>query len=274
MSVILTCLLSLVALWPPAFEPDLTDTYRRLHAAEDAEGLAELWREHPGSILVTIDADLEASLSIWEADPGAPDEEAIAALHARAVWAAEVASATTGRPIFIDYAAAFVGWNDQQKQRFRGGQQSFARARAAAQAREFEAALEAAVACRDLALPLGDWWGSAMGYAMEGRALLELERTEEAIAPLGQARLIYQQLGLTGSEYGALRGLVDGLADLGAWERVRVSADAAVAMARKLDDFDGQRLLLGRRREAELALGLEEQAQISADALDALEGEG
>ncbi|RKY20646.1 MAG: hypothetical protein DRQ55_07015 [Planctomycetota bacterium] len=259
-----------LALCSPAL--DITEEYQRLFAVGDEAGMAQLWLANPGAILVTIDADLEAGLATWEQSPANPDAEAVAALHDRALWAAEVASRATGHPIFADYASAFVGFTTDQKRDFRAGQQAFGKARAAAGARDLEAALAAARECRDLALPLGDWWGGAMGLAMEGQMLLQLDRAAEAITPLEQARLIYADLGLSGSEYGVLVALADALATLERWPRTRVAADHAVALARSLGDADGLARLLARRREAERALGLDDAAQATADELAALPG--
>jgi hypothetical protein len=258
-------------LTPPA---DVTEDYHRFFEARDADGLAAVWIANPGAILVTIDADLEASLSLWEANPSQPDAEAVTALHDRAVWGAEVASRATGRSIFADYASAFVGWTTEQKVAFRGGQQAFGRARGALGERDLDAALEAARECRDLALPLGDWWGAAMGLSMEGQVLLALDRSEEAVVPLEQGRLIYANLGLTGSEYGVLRAMVDVLANLERWPRARVAADHAAAMAEEFGDTAGLSVLLGRRREAELALGMDDAAARTAEKLEALTSDG
>lgn len=270
LALLLTCLcLPLVA------DEDITADYQALHAAGDRAGLASLFQANPDAILVTIDADLEAGLSAWEQDPtGRSAEDTAGPLHARALWAAQVASAATGRPIFADYASAFVGWSPEQKQAFRNGQRAFGRGRGLVANRDLPGALAAAVECRTLALPLGDWWGAAMGYSLEGQVLVSLDRAAEAVAPLGQARLIYAQLGLVGPEYGCVTTLADCLASLEAWPRVRQTADAGLALARKLGDGDGELVLLGRRREAELALGLDDAAIATAAELDALREQG
>ena len=53
-----------------------------------------------------------------------------------------------------------------------------------------EDALRAARECTARALPLGDWWGTAMGLSAEGRALAMLGKHEESLAQASQARLI------------------------------------------------------------------------------------
>lgn len=266
-SILVACLSVL-----PLAQVDVAAECLRLHAAGDRDGLAALWRAHPGDVLVTIDADLEAGLAIWEQAPTRADP-AVAAHHARALWAAEVASEATGQPIFVEYAAAFTGWSAEEKGRFRAGQRAFGRSRQALAAGDGEAALTAARECRDLALPLGDWWGAAMGLQMEAQALLALDRDGEAVAPLGVARRIYGELQLLPSEYGTLRTLAETLANLEQWSRVRVAAQQALALARTLGDGPGERVLLGRRREAELALGLTAAAEATAAELTAL-GDG
>ncbi len=235
-------------------QEDVTAAYQRLHAAEDADGLAELWAANPERILVTIDADLEGSLAAWEADPDAPDAEAIAGLQARALWGARIASEVTGRPIFRDYASAFIGWNQEQKRDFRAGQAAYGAARQAFGRQDVATAAAKGRECRGLALPLGDWWGAAMGYSIEGQALVAGGETADGLAALGQARLIYQQLGLTGSEYGCLRGLVEGCVAAEHWTRAREAATEALAMARALGDEDGAGAFETRLEEIDAAL--------------------
>ena len=81
---------------------EYVERYRSAAADENAEALAELWREAPGRVLVTIDAALEASLAMWEEAPEAPDSKAIGALHERALFGARIASSALNEPIFLD----------------------------------------------------------------------------------------------------------------------------------------------------------------------------
>lgn len=265
LALAVACLLS-----PLAAQDDVASSYRALHAAGDAAGLAELWVAHPDQILVTIDADLEGSLSLWEQADGEPDSEAVAALQRRAVWGARVASEATGKGIFADYASAFVGWTDEQKQRFRAGQAAFGSCRQALAAGDQQAALEAAVSCRDLALPLGDWWGAAMGLSMEGQVLAAMGRHEQALAPLGRARLLYEQLGLTGSAFSALAQLARSCTSLERFERGLASADALRAMALALDHDEGLLLAVELRGQCLEGLGRADEAAAAEAELDAL----
>ncbi len=255
--------LALLSLALPAAPPtvvvedDVAQLYQQYHAAEDSEALGKLWGEHPDEILYTIDADLEASLAAWEADPENADQEHIAMLQARARWGAAIASKVTGDAIFADYAAAFAGWNDEQKKSFREGQAAFGRSREQLVKGEAVGALNEAVACRELAEPLGDWWGTAMGLSIEGKMLAALERFEEALVPLSRARLIYNELGLVGAEYGVLLDLSVSLQSTGRWERVLVVADAIVALSGRFNHDEGRTMAEGLIAEALAALGRE-----------------
>ena len=211
---------------------DLAGAYEQAFAAQDEAALRALWSEHPGQILAIFDRDLEASLAAWEASPEAPDVARIAELQARALWSARIASAVTGRPIFSDYASAFAGWTASEKASFRRGQAAFGEAIGALRAGKAEEALLAASTCRELALPLGDWWGSAMGLGAEAQALAALGRHAEALTAASQARLLNHQLGLAGSELGDLQVMLRSARELGRLERARAAAADALALAR------------------------------------------
>lgn len=211
--------------------PNPMARYQALAEARDREGLAELWGSMPSSILPIFDGDLEGALATWEESPDAPDQERIDALLARAVFAAEVASEVTGRPIFVDYATSFAGWDTEQKRSFRAGQKAFGAAARALGEGNAEAALAAAVECHTLALPLGDWWGAAMGLDAEGRSLLALERPAEALTPASRARLLYSQLGLSGSELGSTILVADCCEALERWGRARAALAGALELA-------------------------------------------
>lgn len=255
-------MLNLLLLPLLAFAPQDTDpvraAYVAAHAAGDAAALGELWREHPGRILTTIDADLEGSLAAWEKDP--LDTETIEALEARAVWGARIASEVTGRGIFHDYACSFAGWEPEEKESFRAGQAAFGAARKAL-ADDPEKALEQARRCLELAAPLGDWWGTAMGYSMEARALLSLGRWEEAAAAAGQSRLLYAGLGLGRNELGELSALSMCARQLERWSRMEAISRAGARLAGELGATDQREEWLKLLAEAHEAQGEEAAAQ-------------
>jgi len=219
-------------------EADVAASYRKLADAQDASGLEALWRQNPDLVLVTIDEDLEGSLALRERSD-TPDETAIAAMHARALLGARAAVSAGLSPILGDYAAAFAGWDPAQQKQFRSGQKAFGSARAAAKAGRPEEALAAANQCVALAEPLGDWWGTAMGFSAAGQALSALGRHEEALVALGRARGLHHDLGLRASEYGNLQGMVQELQALGAGVRVRELARQAAQLGRDLGDTEG-----------------------------------
>ena len=223
---------------PQDAEAEVLAGYRKLADAQDEAGLANLWAAHPELVLTTIDEDLEGSLALREKSE-APDETRIAQMHARAIFGARAAAAAGLSPLLADYAAAFSGWNAEQQKQFRAGQKAFGRARAAAQAGKHEDALAAGNECVALAEPLGDWWGTAMGFSAAGQSLSALGRHEEALVALGRARVLHHDLGLTGSEYGNLQAMVAALSALGGGPRLAELARQAAALGRALGDEDG-----------------------------------
>jgi len=246
--------MALTVAWIPcAFsqDVDVRAEFVRLHAADDTEAVRALWEASPGQILVTIDEDLEGSLSVWEAAQGGElrdaDLNAIEQQHQRALWGARLATEVTNRAIFIDYTSSFVGWSEEEKRSFREGQAAFGRARKALAAEEWDAALLAGQECTDLALPLGDWWGAAMGLSAQARALLGEGKTAAALVPASRARLLYQQLGLTGSELGAVETMLTALEALGRRERALACAEAAVSLASGLADAEAVGAFTARR---------------------------
>jgi len=224
---------------PAAEAPDLTTLYQGFCADEDFDGLVALWQKNKTRVLGTIDRDLEGSLALWESVQGGSTEEvplpddakaAIDALHARALFGARAASAAFDRPIFLDYASSFVGWSTKQKRAFREGQAAFGRAVGGLRTDDHAAALEGGQQCFDLALPLGDWWGTAMGLGAKGRALLAMDRKEEALAALSQARLLNHELGLEQAEARNLTDMLDVLEDLEYWPRALAVCNDLMAM--------------------------------------------
>lgn len=215
------------------------ERFVELHAKQDAEGCKALWKASPHEILYTIDEDLEGALATWEKSPDKPDGASIATLHARALWGARMASEALGAPIFLDYASAFASQSDAQKKQFRAGQKSHGEARAAAKAGDWEKAQAKARECVEHAAPLGDWWGHAMGLSALGTAYSGGGKLAEAVAPLGEAALIYRSLRLPGDEYVALRRLATVLAETGAKPRAKTVIERALELAKVLGDEKG-----------------------------------
>ena len=227
---------------PSAKEPTLEQRYHELAAKGDRAQLVEAWRADPGAVLPTIDADLEGSLALCEQARAAgkqPDAAAVAAMRARARFGAEAADEAFGTALFTDYAVAFASWNDAQAASFRAGQAAFGRARAAAKAGDHAEALKAAAECEELARPLGDWWGAAMGAGARGQALLKLGRNDQAVAALSEAALLNHDLRLLGTEYGAVRALAEALSAAKQPERERRALERACALAEELGDQKG-----------------------------------
>ena len=222
-----------------------------LAGKQDHDACLALWRANPGAVLGTIDADLEGSLKVRE-KAGEPDLQKINELLTRAMWGAQIAAEASGHPMILDYAASFVGWNDAERKRFRGGQAAFGRALKALDAKEADKALAAGEECLSLARPLGDWWGTAMGFDAIAAAQEALGQHEKALEAASVARTIYHDLGLEGDEYSALQSMTSMCQKLGRIARAKVSCDAAIALAKRLKDDDGQKRLEQKRVELDL----------------------
>jgi tetratricopeptide (TPR) repeat protein len=251
----------------------VTAKYHALFETQDAAGMRELWSENEGLVLQTIDADLEGSLSKWEGAKEAPPTAEIEALHARALFGARCASEALSRPIFLDYASSFVGWNDEQKLDFRAGQAVYGRAMQELRDDNAEVALEAARETVLRALPLGDWWGTAMGHGAEGMALQAMGELEDALSAYSRARLLNSDLGLQFSEYRNLQGMLSCLRSLERWQRALVVSESVVEYAKAFQDADGLRAGLTAQAELARKLGLEERAAAAKAALEALDSE-
>jgi hypothetical protein len=225
------------------------ERYEALAAEGYYAGLVELWREAPESAIPVIDSDLEGSLALWE-EHGAQRADEIAALIERALLGARAATEATGRRRILDYVTSFAGWDAEQKAAFRQGQQAFRSGREALRAGDARTALERGRSCRDLAEPLGDWWGTAMGLQLEGQALVALDRREEAVTPLARARLVYRELGLTASALRIEVELADLLLELGREPRARAMIEDGLSTARRLgmDDLAERFSELGEGR--------------------------
>lgn len=231
--------------------------------AGDEAGLATFFRAQPELALQVIDADLEASLAVWEDSPEEPDEVRIAALAARALLGARVAARALERPILLDYAVAFTSWDERDKRSFRAAQAVYRRALSELEKGDAQTALYLAIEVRDRAVLIGDWWGVAMGRRAEGRCYQLLQSPEDAQVAFTYALLIDRRLGLAGDELTDLEGLADTLAASGRWARARHAADQGVALARRLGESARAAGLLRRRAAAERALGDEEAAERS-----------
>jgi hypothetical protein len=240
---------------PTADLKEIKAQFEALHQKDDRAGCVALWKANPSAVLPVIDQDLEGSLKLWERSKEKPDTAKIATMHTRALWGARAAAEATGHPILVEYASSFVGWNDAQKASFRGGQKAFGAAMKALQGKDAKAALESARECSSKALPLGDWWGAAMGWDAEGNAQRALGAGEAALAAFTQARIAYHDLGLAGDEYQALTAIVELCQELGRPARGCDAADQAIALAKSLGDKDGEAALAKKRADLEAKLG-------------------
>ncbi len=222
-----------------------------LAGKQDREGCAKLWREHPDLVLTSIDADLEGSLKVREkTKPGeAPDEAKIHTLHERALWGAQVAFEALGQPIFRDYAAAFVGWNEDERTRFRAGQAAYGKAMQALQQGDAQAALAAGQECLQITGSLGDWWGSAMGCSAIASAQRSLGNHEKALESAAFARVLDHDLGLVSDEYEMLVLMTDECIALGRAPRARACIERGLEFAKRLGDAEGEKRLLSAREK-------------------------
>lgn len=231
----------------------IDELYADHYTNQDADAMAKAWSANEPRVLGTIDADLEASLAIWEQamsrdEPGLNDEERaeIAMRHQRALFGARAATAAFDRPIFLDYTSAFVSWNAEQKESFRAGQAAFRDAVGALGKQDWEAARDAAQECADLAQPLGDWWGTAMGYGALGATEAQLGNHSAALSALGQSRLINAGLGLRGAERRDLQIMLGVLQESGQTQRALAVLDDLLTDARGEEQkmLEQQRLAL------------------------------
>jgi tetratricopeptide (TPR) repeat protein len=223
---------------PPAQEmAALQKTFEELDAKQDAAGLREFWRKHPGTALYVIDSYLEGSMKLLEKKGEA---NKIAAMQQLGLRGAKSADEALGKRIFSDYAASFIGWDEAQRKRFRGGQKAYGESGKALKKGDGEAALKHGKECLELARPLGDWWGTGMGYTAVAEAQEKLGKLEEAVEAHAQAWLIHGQLGLSGDEYGNVAAMARLLAQLGRKERARVCVAAALELATTLGDTEGK----------------------------------
>jgi tetratricopeptide (TPR) repeat protein len=228
--------------------------FEELFTKDDRAGCLALWKENPGYVLPTIDADLEGSLRVYETAVE-PDMKEIGRMHKRALWGAEIAAEASGHPIILDYAASFVGWDKEQRSLFRAGQAVYKKSVDAAAKGNHQMALEAGRECVDRASNLGDWWGAAMGYEALGTAMQALSDFENALVAYSRARILNHDLGLASDEYTNLRSMIDMCYTLERWSRGLEALNQALATARKMDSKEAVVEFLKRRAVFQEKLG-------------------
>jgi hypothetical protein len=221
-----------------------------LAGKKDHDACLALWKAHPDAVLPTIDADLEGSLKAREKS-GDAKPDAVAAMHARAIWGAQIAFEATGDPLILDYASSFVGWGETERKSFRAGQAAFRSAMNALKEGDAKAALAAGQQCLDAASPLGDWWGTAMGYDAIAAAQKALGAYFPALEAAAHARAIYHGLGLEGDEYAAATEVCDLCVRTQRVARGKTACQVALALAKKLHDADGEKSLLAQQSALE-----------------------
>ncbi|MFT7669414.1 MAG: tetratricopeptide (TPR) repeat protein [Planctomycetota bacterium] len=244
--------------------------YHALAEARDAEGLQKLWKDNVGLVLQTIDADLEGGLSLWEKSKDSPPEDKIAALQDRAMYGARMATKALDQPIFLDYAASFIGWTDDQKLAFRSGQAVYGRAMQELKKEEYEVAYEAGMETVERASALGDWWGLAMGYGAKGEAARQMGEFEDALNALSMARQINHALGLQFSEYRNLQSMLNVARADERLLRALVTAEAVIEFAEAFQDSDTLKATLATKGQIEDSLGLAEDAEATRSKLEKL----
>ncbi|MCC6405569.1 MAG: hypothetical protein IT453_00285 [Planctomycetes bacterium] len=238
--------LVLVPLVFAAQEEDVVGRFAELAKAGDTAATVELWKKHPDATLGTIDEYLEGSLATIEQaaqEKKAVDPKQIEDMHATAIFGALAADQAFGTTIFADYASAFAGFDGAEQKAFRRGQGAHGEARKALKAKKFDEALKRATECRDLAQPLGDWWGTAMGLGAMGAAYEGLGKQADALNCHAQAAQIYHDLRLVGNEYQETAAVAKLCAELGRKPRAKVAATRALELAKQLGDADGAKVL-------------------------------
>lgn len=208
-------------------------SFEELAEKKAGNKIVELWKKTPFETLPTIDSYLEGSLKLVEASE-APDQDAIVGMHAKAMGGARAADEAFGSVVFSEYASSFIGWTREQQKQFRLGQKAYGDARAAQQADRFEDALAAGQDCVTKAQPLGDWWGTAMGYSAIGAAQKGLGNVEKALTAFTSSRAIYHDLRLGGAELNCTVEMVALLKQRGSMERAKVTCQQGIALAERL----------------------------------------
>ncbi|MCK6448843.1 MAG: tetratricopeptide repeat protein [Planctomycetes bacterium] len=223
-------------------EEDVVARFAELAKQKDVAATVELWKANPGAALGTIDEYLEGSLAAVEQaalEKKPVDAAAIDNMHATAIFGALAADQAFGTTIFADYASAFSGFDAKQQKAFRRGQAAHGEARKALKAGKHADALKLATECRDLAQPLGDWWGTAMGLGAMGAAYAGLGKQAEALDVHAQAAQIYHDLRLFGNEYQETAAVAKLCDALGRKPRAKVAAGRALELAQLVGDESG-----------------------------------
>ena len=214
-------------------------SFEELVETKAGNEIVALWKKSPFETLSTIDGYLEGSLKLVETSE-TPDQEVIAGLHAKAMVGARAADEAFGSVIFSEYASSFIGWSRAQQKQFRLGQKAYGEANAALQAGRFDDALSAGNDCLAKAQPLGDWWGTAMGYSAIGAAQKGLGDAEKALTAFTSARAIYHDLRLGGSELNCTIEMVELLKQSGSAVRAKVTCQQGIALAGRLGNSSAE----------------------------------
>ena len=209
--------------------------FEKMAANNAGSEIIELWKKSPFETLPTIDSYLEGSLKLVETS-ATPDQNAINSMHATALTGARAADEAFGSIIFSEYASSFIGWNRDQQKQFRLGQKAHSDARTALQGKQFKAALTAGQDCLAKAQPLGDWWGTAMGYAAIGAAHKGLGSAEKSLTAFTSSRAIYHDLRLGRAELSCTLEMVTLLKQQGNAVRGKVTCSQGIALAERLGD--------------------------------------
>ena len=212
---------------------DIQASFEELAEKNAGNEIVELWKKSPFETLPTIDSYLEGSLKLVESSE-TPDQKAIDGMHAKALAGARAADEAFGSVIFSEYASSFIGWNREQQKQFRLGQKAYGDARTSLQSGSFDDALSAGKDCLAKAQPLGDWWGTAMGYSAIGAAQKGLGDTEKALTAYTSSRAIYHDLRLGGSELSCTVEMVALLKQSGNTGRAKVTCQQGIALAERL----------------------------------------
>ncbi|HUR27361.1 MAG TPA: hypothetical protein VM509_04190 [Planctomycetota bacterium] len=235
-------------------QEDVRARFEALDDQHDEAALVQLWKDHPGETLGTIDSYLEGSLKKLERDPKVAPAE-LAAMRARAVRGAKAADIAFGTAIFSDYAAAFASWKPEEQKRFRAGQSLFREALQALKKNDARACVDKARASLELALPLGDWWGSAMAWNAMARGEAASNEPAKALEHALQARLVDHDLRLLDSEADDLALAAAAASALDAHGRALSLARAGATLAHELADRDAETKFLEQVLRAQEKLG-------------------
>jgi len=166
-------------------------TPERLEAMLDAESEApviQTFRRHPNRVLPFIDGYLEGGLALLEkaTEDGTAEKDMlpddVSEKYTLALRFAALADRAFGETIFTEYAANFVGWSPQERERFRTAQRLHREGREAFES-DPERALRLYRQSFLLSESVGDHWGMAMnqdGIAAAGGRTDRLDEAHEA----------------------------------------------------------------------------------------------